>query len=155
MNMFFEDKLVDFAGYGICALFLTMFFCSASVIAQNKKPEANFKDPEKLVRHLYEQVTFPAGKTPDWDYIRTLFIKESIVVMRVGKDETATLSLDGWVLDFVNFIHNREVKKTGFQEKVLKQKPPFLGTLLILWFSIPLISPVKVKLPAKESIVFI
>ncbi len=102
------------------------------------REESPFDHPETLVRHLYNQVTFPAGNTPDWDHIRTLFIKEATVVMRMSKTETATLSLDGWILDFVNFIHNSKVESTGFEEKIIKMKTMVFGDIahiLVLYTS--------------------
>lgn len=112
-----------------------LFLVSSSVFSQI---DSHTKDPESLIKHLYSQVTFPAGETPDWDYVRTLFIKESTVVMRVRKDETATLSLDGWILDFVNFINNGNVKATGFEEKIIKMKSIIFGDIahvLVLYTS--------------------
>ena len=115
----------------LCILFLS----STNVFSQIN---SHTKDPESLIKHLYDQVTFPAGETPNWDYVRTLFIKESTVVMRVSKDETATLSLDGWILDFVNFINNRNVKATGFEEKIIKMESMVFGDIahvLVLYTS--------------------
>ncbi len=99
---------------------------------------AQFKDPEVLVRHLYDQVTFPAEKTPDWDHVRSLFLKEATVVMRLDKTKTEALTLDGWVLDFVNFIHNADVRTTGFEEKVVKMETMVFGNIahvLVLYTS--------------------
>lgn len=111
------------------------FIASISMFSQSS---SHLKDSESLVKHLYDQVTFPAGETPDWNYVRTLFIKEATVVMRMGKDETATLSLDGWILDFVNFINNRNVKATGFEEKIIKMESMVFGDIahvLVLYTS--------------------
>lgn len=119
----------------------------AGTFAQTKKPNPNFKDPEKLVKHLYDQVTFPAGKTPDWNYVRTMFIKESTVVMRAGRNKTNTLSLDGWVLDFVNFIHDEGIKKTGFQEKIVKMKSTVFGDIAHVWVLYTSFIPGKSKAP--------
>ena len=122
----------------INAFLLLLIVGAGSVLAQSEKQNPHFKDPESLVRNLYDQVTFPAGKTPDWDYVRTMFIKESIVVMRAGRNKTNTLSLDGWVLDFVNFIHDSEVKKTGFEEKIVKMDSMACGDIahvLVLYTS--------------------
>lgn len=124
---------------GIVAAALLMITIGAgSVLAQDTRQDSHLKDPESLVRHLYDQVTFPAGETPDWDHVRTLFIKESTVVMRAGRDRTNVLSLDGWVLDFVNFINDAEIKKTGFEEKIVKMDSMVFGDIahvLVLYTS--------------------
>ena len=118
--------------------FLFSFLGVSSVFSQAQKENKNFSDPEKMVRHLYQNVTFPAGKTPDWDYVRTMFLRESVVVMRTGRDQTATLSLDGWILDFVNFINDQNIKKTGFEEEVIKTDTMVFGDIahvLVLYTS--------------------
>ena len=122
----------------VCATLILLTAGLGSAIAQEEKPDPYVKDPETLVRHLYDQVTFPAGKTPDWNYVRTLFLKEATVVMRTGRDRTDTFSLDGWILDFVNFINDRNVKKTGFEEKVVKTDSMVFGDIahvLVLYTS--------------------
>jgi hypothetical protein len=88
---------VNASHIGILAglLFVMITAGLGSVYAQDKAPDASLKDPESLVRDLYDQVTFPPGKTPDWNYVRTMFLKESTIVMRVGMDKTAALTLDG------------------------------------------------------------
>jgi len=110
-------------------LITVMMVLPMASFSQADKSAGAFHDPEQLVRHLYDQVTFPAGKTPDWDYVRTFFIKDAVVVMRAGKNKTNTLSLDGWVLDFVNFINDRDVEKTGFTEKVVKTRTMVFGDI--------------------------
>lgn len=119
-------------------LCLTLILASVNLFAQDQDSSSHFNDPENLVRHLYDQVTFSIGETPDWDHVRTLFIKESNVVMRVGKNETATLSLDGWVLDFENFIREANVETTGFEENIVKMKSMVFGDIahiLVLYTS--------------------
>ncbi|HMB63014.1 MAG TPA: nuclear transport factor 2 family protein [Eudoraea sp.] len=118
-------------------IFMALLLASFPLSARDKTGPY-FNDPEELVRHLYEQVTFPAGQTPDWDHVRTLIIKESTVVMRVAKGETATLSLEGWIQDFVNFIEEADVKTTGFEEKIVTLKSMVFGDiahLLVLYTS--------------------
>ncbi len=124
----------------IYAAFVTVFvtIAAGSALASGGQSDPRLEDPEKLVRHLYDQVTFPAGKTPDWPYVRTMFIDDATVTMRMGKDSTATLTLDGWILDFVNFINDREVKKTGFQERIVKMESMVFGDIahvLVLYTS--------------------
>jgi len=116
-------------------IIFVLFLGSINVFSQT---DSHTKDPESLIKHLYDQVTFPAGETPDWNYVRTLFIKESTVVMRMSKNETTTLSLDGWILDFVNFINNQNVKTTGFEEKIIKMGSMVFGDIahvLVLYTS--------------------
>ncbi len=101
----------------------------ASALGAQEDVTIRFQDPEELVQHLYDQVTFPKGSTPDWQHIRTLFIADAVISMRTSKEEDRTLSLDGWILDFVNFIHDRDIKSSGFEEKVVKTKSMVFGDI--------------------------
>ncbi|MEK6153106.1 hypothetical protein WIW50_07595 [Flavobacteriaceae bacterium 3-367] len=117
---------------------LVLLLSSMNVFAQQTDANAHVSDPENLVRHLYDQVTFPAGETPDWDYVRTLFIEASTVHMRVSKSETAQLSLEGWVQDFENFIQTANIETTGFEEKIVTMKTMVFGDIahiLVLYTS--------------------
>ncbi|QQS40432.1 MAG: hypothetical protein IPM63_13820 [Acidobacteriota bacterium] len=115
----------------VFASFLFLFSTAASgaVLGSREQSNQQFEDPEKLVRELYAQLTFPAGKTPDWKYVRSMFINDATVTLRTGRDSTTTFSLDGWILDFVNFINDRDVKKTGFEEKLVKMRPMIYGDI--------------------------
>ena len=137
MNVILEINL-PYLVRDIAGISFLLFLAAGSVLAQDTDSSEHLKDPEKLVRHLYDQVTFPAGETPDWPYVRKMFIKEATVVMRSGKDKTNVLSLDGWILDFVNFINDSEVRKTGFTENVIKTKTMVFGDIahvLVLYTS--------------------
>ena len=119
-------------------LIVLFSFSVWSTHGQQDPMNDQFMTPEGLISHLYDQVTFPAGETPDWDYVRTMFIPQATVVMRMGPAQTATLTLDGWILDFVNFIHNAEVKSTGFEEKIIKMETTEFGAIahsLVLYTS--------------------
>ena len=114
---------------GRAALLLLALLGAFGAQASGQAPDPNLGDPEALIRELYDQVTFPAGETPDWKYVRTMFIEDATVTMRTGRESTATLTLDGWILDFVNFINDRDVKKTGFEEKIVKMNTLVFGDI--------------------------
>lgn len=117
---------------------LALLLSTSNVFAQQSDANTHLNDPEGLVQHLYDQVTFPAGETPDWDYVRTLFLEKSTVHMRVSKNETAQLSLEGWVQDFENFIQTGNIETTGFEEKIVKIKSMVFGDIahvLVLYTS--------------------
>lgn len=91
--------------------------------------ETVFETPEALVKALYDAVTFEAGQTPDWDWVKSMFIDEGIVVLRTSREETTVFSVEGFVADFVRFIEGSNVVKTGFVEKILRTKPMVLGDI--------------------------
>lgn len=137
MRNYLSARLLQ-VGAIFAVLLIFLSFGHGSVFAQRDAKDPNLEDPERLVRNIYDQVTFPAGKTPDWVYVRNMFINEATVTMRTGRETTATLSLDGWILDFVNFINDRDVKKTGFEEKVIRMKSMVFGDIahvLVLYSS--------------------
>jgi hypothetical protein len=81
--------------------------------------QARLDTPEGLIEEIYELVTFPADATPDWDAVRNLFIPEALIVLRTSRDGSTVFSVDGFVQDFVTFIEQAEVEKTGFTERIL------------------------------------
>ena len=103
-----------------------LFFFSLTVTGQEQE---HVNDPESVINHLYDQVTFPPGENPDWDVVRNLFIPNATVVMRTGVDKTTTLTLDGWILDFVNFIYQNNVTAVGFEEKIVKMETMVFGDI--------------------------
>jgi len=84
---------------------------------------------EAVIRALYDLVTFPAGTTPDWDKVRSLFIPEAVIVLRSSRTAQSVFSVDGFVQDFVNFIERAEVVKTGFEEKIVNVKLTEFGDI--------------------------
>ena len=89
-------------------------------------PQAPTDDPHGtpagVVAELYDLVTFGPGTTPDWDEVRSLFVEEAVVVLRTGREEMSIFSLEGFVNDFVQFIEQAEIVKTGFTERILDMR---------------------------------
>ena len=114
--------------------------CSLAWTVQAQAPTASeaFDTPEGLIHAIYEAVTFPAGQMPDWDYVRSMFIPEAVVVLRTSKEHATVFSVEGFVQDFITFIEHDEVMKTGFTEEVIKMKTMVFGDiahLLVLYES--------------------
>jgi hypothetical protein len=91
--------------------------------------ESAFETPEGLVNALYDAVTFEAGHTPDWDWVKSMFIDEGIVVLRTSREETSIFTVEGFVEDFTRFIEGSGVEQTGFVEKILRTKSMVLGDI--------------------------
>jgi hypothetical protein len=102
---------------------------SSAVPAQSATRDRVFQDPDSLVRALYGAVTFDPGTTPDWSYVRSMFHKDASIVLRVTRDSTAILSVDGFVSDFVDFIRRSRADTSGFRERVIRVKPMILGNI--------------------------
>ncbi len=108
---------------------LILLLGSLAWTAQAQTPRAAFQTPEGLITALYEAVTFPAGRTPDWDYVRSMFIPEAVVVLRTSVDQSTVFSLEGFVQDFVTFIEQGDVAATGFKEEVIKMNTMVFGDI--------------------------
>jgi len=89
----------------------------------------HLKTPEQVVDKLYNLVSFDPGQDVNWDHVRSLFIKDAIIVLRTKRDETTIFSLDGFVNDFIQFIERAQAKKTGFTEKIIREKTVIMGDM--------------------------
>ncbi|HUV13031.1 MAG TPA: hypothetical protein VMY18_05255 [Acidobacteriota bacterium] len=95
-----------------------------------------FSKPDRVVGELYDLVTFPAGKTPDWEQVKSLFIEEAVIVLRTGVDRTSIFTVDTFVQDFMSFIERSRVEETGFEERILRMDSTIYGdiaTVLVLY----------------------
>lgn len=100
-----------------------------SGLAEGAPAEEAPQTARDVVTELYDLVTFEAGTTPDWERVRALFADEAVVVLRTGRDTMTIFTLDGFVDDFVRFIEQREVEKTGFTERILKMRSTEYGAI--------------------------
>jgi hypothetical protein len=101
----------------------------SDLIAQALSEEKEFGTAESVVTEIYRLVTFAPGNTPDWQKVKSLFIKEAIIVLRTSWDSTTIFSVEGFVNDFINFIERAEVKQTGFVEKIIRMKQMVFGDM--------------------------
>lgn len=109
------------ARFGSCvALFAVLFYPGSELSTPGGAIGSAPYTARGVVEQLYELVTFDAGTTPDWIRVRSLFVDEATVVLRTGPDAMTVFDLDGFVDDFVQFIEQSQVKKTGFTERILK-----------------------------------
>jgi hypothetical protein len=111
----------------IVVMLLTAF--RSDIFAQSSKESGIFQNPDSLVTALYRAVTFEPGTTPDWVYVRSMFHRDAVVVLRVTRDSTAIMSVDGFIQDFVDFIARAKADRSGFQERVLKMRPLVFGNV--------------------------
>ena len=78
--------------------------------------------PETAVRALYDEVTFEAGQSPDWDKVSSMLIEEAVIVLRTSREKTTRFDLEGFVDDFRKFAARPGVQAAGFQEKIIRMK---------------------------------
>jgi hypothetical protein len=84
---------------------------------------------EGLVTELYGLVTFEAGREPDWNQVRGLFIPEAVIVLRTSREQTSIFSVDEFVKDFVTFIERANARETGFSERIIRMRSTVFGDM--------------------------
>ncbi len=104
----------------LAVLFFTVHAFNLSY--QNAGTGEIFSDPEALVRGLYASVSFEAGTTPDWDYVRSFFIAEAVFGVRKSRTSMDVLDLDGFVTWWLEDIEKHKMKEKGFEESVERMK---------------------------------
>ena len=124
MKMSTSQKFVLFAGLA--------FLCTSSALGQTEGVAAKAlpQTAGDRVAEIYSLVSSAGGKLPDWDKVRSCFLKEAIVVLRTTRTTQTTFNLDGFIQDFIDF-YVRPFKfgtatfvpqETGFSEKVVRMK---------------------------------
>ena len=100
---------------------LLVALAGADLAAQEAAPvDDRFATPDGLITALYDMVSFEAGTMPDWNEVRSTFLPEAIVVLFTSRTNARVMSLDGFILDWYNFIYGTNVRETGFTETILK-----------------------------------
>jgi len=117
---------------GVPTLLALLAICAPAVWAQEVADDEP-STAEGVVQALYDIVTFDAGTTPDWDAARALFIDEAVIVLRTGRQETTVFSVETWIEDFVAFIEQAQVEKTGFTEAITRMSPTVMGDMANIW----------------------
>lgn len=111
-----------------CVFYLTLAVSSSGGKMSNAANDF-FSDPEKLVRGLYDSVTFEPGTTPDWDHVRNFFIPEVVFAVRQTKATMSVLDLNGFVAWWESDIERHKMKERGFSESVEKMKMTLCGNI--------------------------
>ena len=115
----------------LCVAVVVSAFPGAALPAQQEAQAP--QTAEGVVTRLYELVTFPAGTTPDWDEVRSLFIEEAVIVLRTSRTGSTVFSVEGFVGDFVRFIEQANVEQTGFVERIVRMEPLVFRDIAHVW----------------------
>jgi hypothetical protein len=107
----------------ICLLILVMLF-PASVLAWDENDESSLQTPDGVVNELYRLICVPkGGPEPDWERVRSLFIPEAVIILRVSKDASSTFTVQGWIDDFIAYNTKAKSSERGFEEKIVRMAP--------------------------------
>jgi hypothetical protein len=89
----------------------------------------NFKDPESLVRGIYAAVSFDPGPAPDWEFVKTFFLPQAVIVVRKTRTSMAVMTVQEFVDWFADDVEKFKMKERGFEETVEKIKLTALGDI--------------------------
>jgi hypothetical protein len=120
-------------GIAVLAAILLAGPGAAQVLAQDPAPQAAAAPAPSagdVVAGLYPLVSATGGTLPDWDKVRALFLKESVIVLRTSRTALTPFNLEGFIKDFVDFYERPfrrgqttvVPKDSGFTEKVVRMK---------------------------------
>ncbi len=110
------------------SLLLSPLIGTRQAVGSQEAPAA-----EAVVRQLYDMVTFPPGRVPNWDEFRALFLPEAVVVLRTPPQATSVFSLEGFVQDWLRFIEGYNVEETGFTERIIRTHVTEFGEIAHVW----------------------
>jgi hypothetical protein len=106
----------------------------ASAVAARAASAAAAQDtPEGVVQNLYDMVTFPAGTTPDWEELRTLFLPETVIALRLSRDGLTVMDLDGFVEVWLRDIERFSLDESGFTERIIRTNTTEFGDIALVW----------------------
>jgi hypothetical protein len=103
------------------------------VFAQEADEATAASTAEETVRHLYDIISFEAGRVPDWEPVRALFIPEALIILRSSREAMSVLTLDGFIQDFDEFYQVPQVRESGFKETILELKATEFGDMAQVW----------------------
>jgi len=103
------------------------------ISAQEVEQSADPTNAEETIRHLYDIISSEAGRVPDWEPVRALFLPEALIVLRSSREAMSVLSLDGFIGDFDEFYQVPQVQEKGFKETILDLKATEFGDMAQVW----------------------
>jgi hypothetical protein len=112
---------------------LVSLLLAAPLVAQEAGEDSDVGSAEATVRVLYDIISAEAGRVPDWEPVRALFLPEALIILRSSRDAMSVLTLDGFIRDFEQFYQVPQVKESGFKETILELKATEFGDMAQVW----------------------
>jgi hypothetical protein len=98
-----------------CAVWLL-----AGSVARAGEASNPLASADGVVHELYRLISVDVGESTDWEAVRSLFLPEAIIVLRVSNDANQTFSVQGWIDDFIAYNERAKVSEHGFSETIVK-----------------------------------
>jgi hypothetical protein len=112
---------------------LASLLLATPLVAQETDEAADESTAEATVRVLYDIISSEAGRVPDWEPVRALFLPEALIILRSSREAMSVLTLDGFIQDFDEFYQVPAVQENGFQETILELKSTEFGDMAQVW----------------------
>jgi hypothetical protein len=108
---------------------LLLVCASAKLSARQVNPAAQ-TDPHSInsvLKVFYESLSFPEGKSPDWDSFRNLFASPSSPCIRIASDSMMQMDREGFIRSFSGRIKQGTLR--SFEEKEIKRTGEYYGSV--------------------------
>jgi hypothetical protein len=112
---------------------LASLLLATPLVAQETDEAADESTAEATVRVLYDIISSEAGRVPDWEPVRALFLPEALIILRSSREAMSVLTLDGFIQDFDEFYQVPAVQENGFKETILELKSTEFGDMAQVW----------------------
>ena len=112
-------------------LLLTLMLVGASVNVPrpqtNPVAQTDLRSIDSLLKVFYESLSFPEGKSPDWDRFRNLFASATSPCIRIAGDSVMQMDRESFIAFFGGRIKQGTLR--SFEEKEIGRTGEHYGSL--------------------------
>ena len=112
-------------------LLLTLMLVGASVNVPrpqtNPVAQTDLRSIDSLLKVFYESLSFPEGKSPDWDRFRNLFASATSPCIRIAGDSVMQMDRESFIAFFGGRIKQGTLR--SFEEKEIGRTGEYYGGL--------------------------
>jgi hypothetical protein len=83
-------------------------------------PNTAEEEAVAMIKQIYTEVSGQSDEQVDWDKVRSLFVKEAVIVLQTSQEESTQMTLEDFIQDFKDFYASSAVGESGFKEVVLR-----------------------------------
>ena len=115
----------------LAILFMTLTLVGVSANTQttqtNAGAQTNLRSIDSLLKVFYESLSFPEGKSPDWDRFRNLFASAASPCVRIAGDSVMQMDREGFIAFFGGRVKHGTLR--SFEEKEIARTGEHYGNL--------------------------
>ena len=117
---------------GFCHVLMIAMCVNGLVLTVQEQPSATpevFKKPDTMMMDLYRAISSEIGSQPDWNYVKSFFHPDAVIVFRASRTEMKMFDVDGFIQDFIDMYKRIDFSKNSFKEKVVSIKTMTFGNI--------------------------